>query len=131
MNFLDQLNKAAEIAANLSTQYAPIVWQKILFITQIDAASVVFPSLTVLILSIIYLYKLIFVHYPAAVLWAEESSKYKSAEDAPWFFVRCVLALPIFVGFLVSTILLFNMWLWVKLLNPELFLAYKILNNIL
>lgn len=110
-----------------ATPVAKQAYEIALLTLQIDAGSVLFFGLIILIVSLVvmnYLRKT----YSVAVAKAKEnrSTIALPGDGAIHAFGTC-FALG---GFLVSGIILLNVWLWVKLIRPELWLAHMAIEKL-
>lgn len=143
MDYSEILSKTGEYLTKFVDAAIPVAKQAYeigLLTIRIDAAQTLIPPILVLIISILVFRKCLKVYKDAKAVaiekrimsrwgdsydWAKAGhiSMEGGAVAIPWFF-SCV-------GVVVSVIIMCNIWLWIQLFKPELWLAKQAINAVL
>lgn len=119
-NLTDAASKALEVTKNLIDAATPVAKQAYeigLMTLQVDALASLVPALLVFIASVV-----LFVYLIKAVL----ADYYLPFEGGPHFFGICVSVIS--AG--ITLVWLFDIWLWVKLFKPELWLVHQAIEKL-
>lgn len=125
MDLTTILATAAKISAEAIQNYGPIAWETTLWLVRIDRIEMLckgFLALAILI---------IFQKYCYIKLWEWAEKKARSS-DGTSYIPALVLTAGIYIFSPIGVLLsLFNIWNWVGLFWPELYLAKIALDKVL
>ncbi len=113
-----------------ATPVAKKAWEISMLTLQIDALAAIIPMVGGLVLSVV-LYKTLWKRIDKYIAGAYEVTKYGPFDKGDWkrwgMALSCVLV-AVGVSLLYG---LMNVWLWVKLFQPELWLAHMAIEKLI
>jgi hypothetical protein len=122
LNLEEKAVQYLEALEKLTIQYAPDVVNASLLVVQLNAIGQILVAFVLLLGTILFWWKLA----PTLWKWAEGFDK-----DMPGIFGLLGGGFGSIVTIPLSFIILFDIWTWVAIFEPKLYIAYKILNKVL
>lgn len=116
----ERINKWLDALELLVKQYSSDVLDTILAVVQIT-------GIQQLVFGVITLLVFVALNGFAYFLWTKKMKHPDEDWDVGALFMHLISAFP----FLHACIVLFNIWNWVAVFNPKLYLAYKIFSKLL
>lgn len=139
MDFTQWLQRAGELATTVINKYGPVAWDTLLTLKVIEGLQLLVLGgfglvLVVVLLSISYVQNKKYNQYFAAQLehYNKPTARRSDAPpDETWRGILAIVSLIIAgFSFVISLVILLNIWNWIAVFKPELAIAHDIMTRV-